>query len=38
VQVGLYSLTTGERLPVLEAGEAVADRLLLAPVMVSNGG
>jgi hypothetical protein len=38
VQVGLYSLATGERLPVLEAGEPVADRLLLAPVTVSNGG
>jgi hypothetical protein len=38
VQVGFYSLATGERLPVLEAGEPVADRLLLAPVTVSDGG
>jgi len=34
VQVGLYSLATGERLPVLEAGQPVADRLLLAPLWV----
>jgi hypothetical protein len=34
VQVGLYSLATGERLSVLEAGEPVADRVLLAPVVV----
>lgn len=34
VQVGLYSLATGERLPVLEGGEPVADRLLLVPVTV----
>ena len=36
VQVGLYSLATGERLPVLEGGEPVADRLLLAPVTASD--
>jgi hypothetical protein len=34
VQVGLYLLATGERLPVLEAGQPVADRLLLTPVWV----
>jgi hypothetical protein len=33
-QVGLYSLATGERLLVLEAGESVADRLLLSPVTI----
>ena len=33
-QVGLYSLATGERLPVLQAGEVVADRLLLSPVIL----
>jgi hypothetical protein len=38
VQVGLYSLAADGRLPVLEAGEPVADRLLLAPVTVNNGG
>jgi hypothetical protein len=32
VQVGLYSLATSERLPVLEAGKPVADRLLLTQV------
>jgi hypothetical protein len=36
VQVGLYALTTGERLPVV--GEAVADdRLLLGPLRVQAG-
>jgi len=34
VQVGLYSLATGERLPVSERGYVVADRLLLSPVTV----
>jgi hypothetical protein len=34
VQVGLYSLATGERLSVSEAGRPVADRLLLAPVVL----
>jgi hypothetical protein len=33
-QVGLYSLATGERLPVLEEGESAADRLLLSPVTI----
>jgi len=37
VQAGLYSLATGERLPVLGAGGALADRLLLAPVTVRDG-
>jgi hypothetical protein len=37
VQAGLYSLGTGERLPVLVAGERIADRLLLAPVTVHSG-
>jgi hypothetical protein len=35
-QVGLYSLATGERLPVLEAGQPLADRLLLVPVAISD--
>jgi hypothetical protein len=36
VQVGLYALTTGERLPVV--GKAVAgDRLLLGPLRVQAG-
>jgi len=34
VQVGLYSLASGERLPVLEGEGPVADRLLLAPVWI----
>jgi len=34
VQVGLYSLTTGERLPVLEGGRPIDDRLLLSPIEV----
>jgi len=34
VQVGLYSLATGERLPVLEAEGPVADRVLLAQVVI----
>ena len=34
VQVGLYSLATEERLPVLESGQPVSDRILLAPVEV----
>jgi len=34
VQVGLYSLVTGERLPVQGAEESAGDRLLLAPVEV----
>jgi hypothetical protein len=34
VQTGLYSLATGERLPVMQAGEPIADRLLLMPVVV----
>jgi 4-amino-4-deoxy-L-arabinose transferase-like glycosyltransferase len=36
VEVGLYSLADGERLPVLEAGEPVADRLLLAIVWIGD--
>jgi hypothetical protein len=35
-QVGLYALSTGERLPV-EGGPTGADRLLLAPVRVRGG-
>jgi len=31
-QVGLYSLATGDRLPVLEGEAPVADRLLLGPI------
>ncbi len=34
MQVGLYSLATEERLPVLEGGQPVSDRILLAPVEV----
>jgi hypothetical protein len=35
VQVGAYSLVTGARLPVLEAEEPVADRILLAALEVT---
>ncbi len=35
VQVGLYSLASGARLPVVQGGEPVSDRLLLAPVEVT---
>jgi 4-amino-4-deoxy-L-arabinose transferase-like glycosyltransferase len=34
VQVGLYSLATGQRLSVLAGGQPVSDRILLAPVEV----
>ena len=34
VQVGFYSLATGERLPVLVGGEPNSDRLLLGPIQV----
>jgi 4-amino-4-deoxy-L-arabinose transferase-like glycosyltransferase len=34
MQVGLYSLATGARLPVMERGQPVSDRILLAPVEV----
>ncbi len=32
LQVGVYSLATDERLPVLQDGQPVSDRILLAPV------
>jgi hypothetical protein len=32
LQVGMYSLATDERLPVLQDGQPVSDRILLAPV------
>lgn len=34
LEIGVYNQPSGERLPVLEAGTAVADRLLLAPVEI----
>ena len=34
VEIGVYHQPTGERLPVLDQGQAVADRLLLATVTV----
>ncbi len=34
VEIGVYNQASGERLPVLHEGQAVADRLLLAPVEV----
>ena len=34
LEIGVYHQPSGERLPVMEQGEAVADRLLLAPVQV----
>ena len=34
LEIGVYNQPTGERLPVLDRGEAVADRLLLMPVEV----
>jgi len=34
VQVGFYSLSTGERLPTADVEGSVADRLLLAPVEI----
>jgi hypothetical protein len=38
VQVGLYSLVTGDRLQVRQDGRAVADRLLLTPIAVAPDG
>ena len=32
LEIGVYNQPSGQRLPVLDEGEAVADRLLLAPV------
>jgi hypothetical protein len=34
LEIGVYNQPSGERLPVLEGGGAVADRLLLAPIKV----
>lgn len=34
VEIGVYHQPTGERLPVLQDGDVVADRLLLAPVVI----
>jgi 4-amino-4-deoxy-L-arabinose transferase-like glycosyltransferase len=34
LEIGVYHQPTGERLPVYESGEMVADRLLLRPVQV----
>ena len=34
VELGFYSPVTTQRLPIFQAGEAVADRLLLAPIQV----
>jgi hypothetical protein len=38
VQVGLYSLATGDRLPVIEAEQPVSDRLLLRRLWLGAGG
>jgi len=37
VQVGMYSLASGNRLPVFQGQQPVADRLLLTPIMVGDG-
>jgi hypothetical protein len=37
VQVGLYSLLTGDRLSVAQEGKPASDRLLLASVSIGNG-
>jgi hypothetical protein len=34
LEIGVYNQASGERLPVLDEGQVVADRLLLAPVEV----
>jgi hypothetical protein len=34
LQVGLYSLDTGQRLSIVESGQPVSDRILLTPVEV----
>ncbi|MDX1416059.1 MAG: glycosyltransferase family 39 protein [Candidatus Promineifilaceae bacterium] len=34
LEVGVYNQPTGERLMILDGGEAVADRILLAPIKV----
>jgi 4-amino-4-deoxy-L-arabinose transferase-like glycosyltransferase len=34
LEIGVYNQPTGERLPIMERGEMVADRLLLAPISV----
>lgn len=34
LEIGVYNQPSGERLPILDVGEAVADRLLLAPLEV----
>jgi hypothetical protein len=35
LEIGVYNQSSGERLPVLDQREEVADRLLLAPVTIS---
>jgi hypothetical protein len=35
VEIGVYNQPTGERLAILEGQEQIADRLLLAPLLVS---
>ncbi len=34
LEIGVYNQPAGERLPILDGGETVADRLLLAPVEI----
>ena len=34
VEIGMYNLETGQRLPVMEAGQAVSDHILLRPVRI----
>ncbi len=34
LEIGMYNLETGERLPVLEDGEVVGDRILLEPIQL----
>ena len=36
LEIGVYNQPTGERLAVEEEGQAVADRLLLAPITIAN--
>jgi hypothetical protein len=34
LEIGVYNQPSGERLTILNAGESVADRLLLEPIQI----
>jgi hypothetical protein len=35
LEIGVYNQPSGERLPILDDGQTVADRLLLEPIEVN---